>query len=55
MAELEARQTSILAQLAQLKQQIFSLKQDLSLQNGSDNKKTPTKQTVILKKTPTVS
>lgn len=54
MAELEARQTNILAQLAQLKQQISSLKQDLSLQNGPENKKSP-KKSVVLKKTPTVS
>ncbi|XP_066143198.1 aminoacyl tRNA synthase complex-interacting multifunctional protein 2 isoform X2 [Euwallacea fornicatus] len=35
MAQLEARQEEILAQLAQLKQQIFSLKQELNIQNGA--------------------
>ncbi|XP_066245116.1 aminoacyl tRNA synthase complex-interacting multifunctional protein 2 isoform X2 [Euwallacea similis] len=41
MAQLEARQKDILAQLAQLKQQIFSLKQDLNIQNGAASSELP--------------
>lgn len=41
MAELEAKQSDILEQLAQLKKQISSLKCDLKLQNGSSSNEVP--------------
>lgn len=41
MAELEAKQNSILEQLAHLKKQIYSLKHDLNIQNDSSSNEIP--------------
>lgn len=44
MAELEAKQGDILKQLAKLKEQIYTLKCDLNIQNDSSSKEIHTAQ-----------
>lgn len=44
MAELEAKQGDILKQLAKLKEQIYTLKCDLNIQNDSSSKEIHTTQ-----------